>query len=94
MKKSKSETVFGYFNGLFLAVLCITMIYPLVHVTAASFSDPIQFITHRGPLIRSLGFTLDGYRLVFANPNIITGYRVTLFLVPVGTVINTTLFGR
>jgi putative aldouronate transport system permease protein len=64
------------------------MLYPLIHVTAASFSDPIKFMTHRGPLLKSLGFTLDAYKLVFDNPNISTGYRITLFVVPVGTAVN------
>ncbi|MDR2078139.1 MAG: carbohydrate ABC transporter permease [Treponema sp.] len=88
MRKTKGERIFGYCNGLFLTVLCITMLYPLIYVTAASFSDPIKFMTHRGPLLKSLGFTLDAYKLVFDNPNISTGYRVTLFVVPVGTALN------
>jgi putative aldouronate transport system permease protein len=88
MRKTKGERIFGYCNGLFLAVLCITMLYPLIYVTAASFSDPIKFMTHRGPLLKSLGFTLDAYKLVFDNPNIATGYGVTLFVVPVGTALN------
>jgi putative aldouronate transport system permease protein len=95
MRKTRGEIIFGCCNGLFLAILCTTMLYPLIHVTAASFSDPIKFMTHRGPLLKSLGFTLDAYKLVFDNPNISTGYRVTLFVVPVGTVVNMllTLFG-
>jgi putative aldouronate transport system permease protein len=88
MRKTKGERIFEYCNGLFLTILCLTMLYPLVYVTAASFSDPIKFMTHRGPLLKSLGFTLDAYKLVFDNPNISTGYRVTLFVVPVGTALN------
>ena len=88
MRKTRGEIIFGYCNGVFLALLCFTMVYPLIYVIAASFSDPILFITHRGPLFKSLGFTLDAYKNVLSNRNIASGYRVTLFVVPVGTVIN------
>jgi putative aldouronate transport system permease protein len=95
VKKSTGEKVFGWFNGAFLGVLCVTMMYPLVYVLAASFSDPIRFMLNKGPLLLPRGFTLDAYNLVFANPNIGTGYRVTLFVVPVGTAVNMllSLFG-
>jgi putative aldouronate transport system permease protein len=79
------------FNGLFMLIICVTMIYPFIYVIAASFSDPIRFLVNKGPLIRPLGFTLDAYKLVFDNPNISTSYRVTLFVVPVGTTVNVIL---
>jgi len=88
MRKTKSEIIFGYCNGIFLGILCLTMLYPILYVTVASFSDPIRFITHRGPLIAPLGFTLDAYNLVINNPNIASGYRITLLVVPVATSLN------
>ena len=42
-----------------------------------------------GFLIKPLGkWTLEGYKLTLSNPNVVTGYRNTLFYVVVGTAIN------
>ncbi len=39
-------------------------------------------------MLKPLGFSLDGYKLVLANPNISTGYKNTLLYVFWGTGIN------
>jgi len=57
-------------------------------VLFASFSEPLELMKHRGLLMKPLGFTVNGYILVFKNPNIINGYINTLFYVIVGTALN------
>ena len=91
MIRTNGEKVFSVFNTLFMVLLCLIMLYPLWYVVMASFSDPIQYLTHKGPLLIPKGFTLEAYKLVFSNPNIATGYQVTLFVVVVGTVVNLVL---
>jgi putative aldouronate transport system permease protein len=59
--------------------------YPILHVLAASFSDPIRLIRHQGALFWPLGFSLKGYETVFRNPNIVTGYMNTLIYVVSGS---------
>jgi len=71
-----------------MVLLVIVTLYPILYVVFASFSDPNLLAAHRGLLIKPLGFTLGGYSLVFANPNIPMGYLNTLFYVLVGTAIN------
>lgn len=72
-----------------LALLALACLYPLYYVIIASFSDPNQLVVHEGLLLLPLKpYTLDGYRLVFNNKLIISGYANTLFIVLVGVLIN------
>ena len=81
----KSLTVLNYAIITLAALLCL---YPMLHVLAASFSDPIRLIRHRGVLLWPDGYSLKGYLTVLNNPNILTGYGNTLFYVVVGTALN------
>ncbi|QUI24046.1 carbohydrate ABC transporter permease [Vallitalea pronyensis] len=84
-KKRFIDYAFDSFNYVFLTVLAITCLYPLVFVLFASVSEPTQLIQQQGVLLRPLGFTLEGYKLAFKNPNILIGYGNTLLYVIVGT---------
>ena len=42
---------------------------------------------HMGILLKPLGFTLAAYKQVFSNPNILTGYANTLFILIVGVIV-------
>ncbi|MBW7453060.1 carbohydrate ABC transporter permease [Paenibacillus sepulcri] len=71
-----------------LFILMIITLYPLLHVIFASFSNPNEIIAHRGAMWKPLGFSLEAYKLVFANPSIYIGYRNTLFIVVIGVSLN------
>ena len=81
----RSLTVLNYCIITIIALICL---YPLIHVLAASFSDPMRLMRHRGILLWPDGYSTKGYQTVFNNPNILTGYMNTLFYVIVGTAIN------
>ncbi len=87
-KKTVGERIFNCINITFLTILAIACLYPMLYVLFASFSDPIELMKHRGLMLRPLGFTIEGYKLVFKNPSITTGYLNTLFYVTAGTAIN------
>lgn len=79
------------FDVIVTAALCalvILTVYPLLYVTFASFSDSSALIAHTGFLYKPLGFSLDAYKSVFANPGIIKGYGNTLFILVAGVSIN------
>jgi putative aldouronate transport system permease protein len=80
--KARLLTVLNYLIITFVALLCL---YPMIHVLAASFSDPIRLIRHQGAIIWPLGYSLKGYETVFRNPNILTGYMNTLIYVVSGS---------
>lgn len=85
IKKSVGSRTFDVFNVIFLFFLMVIMIYPVVYVVLASVSESSRLLAFTGPLIKPLGFSLSAYKAVFSNPNILTGYGVTLFVVIVGT---------
>ncbi|SKA82974.1 carbohydrate ABC transporter membrane protein 2, CUT1 family [Caloramator quimbayensis] len=87
-KKSVSERTFDVVNIIFLSILVIICAYPLYYVLMCSLSDPYQLMKHKGILLKPLGFTLNGYKLVFQNPSIRTGFFNTLFYVIAGTFVN------
>ena len=89
IKKSLGEKIFDTCNYIFLAVLTLVCLYPMLHVLWASLSDPLSLMKHSGILPLPLQpMTLMGYKLTFQNPNILVGYKNTLFLVTVGTFMN------
>ncbi len=88
IKKSAGEMVFDSFNVVFLIFLMVLAIYPFLYVTFASFSDPASMAAHRGILLKPVGLSFASYKAVFDNPNIMQGYKNTIFYLTVGTSIN------
>ena len=71
----------------FAALVMIIIIYPLYFIVIASFSEPSAVSTGM-VWFRPRGFTLDGYRALFANESIWIGYRNTILYASVGTFIS------
>lgn len=88
VKSSIGEKIFQILNNVFMAFLVAVTVYPLLYVAFASVSQPMEMISHAGFLIKPLGFTLESYKEFFRDPNIITGYANTIFIVVVGTFFN------
>ncbi|EGG38537.1 MULTISPECIES: carbohydrate ABC transporter permease [Paenibacillus] len=86
--RSVSEILFDSANVILLCLLSIITLYPFLYVLFASISTPAEFVQHRGILLWPKGFSLDSYRMVFENPNIIRSYLNTIFYVVVGTTLN------
>ena len=87
-KRSAPSVVFDTGNAVFLAVLCVTMLYPLYYVFVASLSEGNMLMAHTGPLAVPLGFSGAAYRLVFNNPLVMRGFLNSIHLVVVGTTVN------
>ena len=88
IKISKSQKAFNVFNVIFMFFLMIIMIYPLYYVFMASFSDGAELIKHTGLLLRPLNFNLEAYKKAFSNGQILSGYKITFFILIVGCAIN------
>ena len=88
IKTPVGERIFYVADSLLMIFLCVVILIPLVHVVAGSFSDGMSYMSHQGLLILPLNPTLDAYRAVIANQNIWSGYRNTIFIVVVGTVLD------
>jgi len=88
IKTTPGEKIFNVFNVLVLTALALVILVPLLNVLFASFSDPVLVMKHEGLMLHPYGFTGAAYKAVAKDPNILTGYRNTLFVVVVGTSLN------
>ena len=87
VKKSAPVYRFQTFNYIFLAALVLLCLYPMWYCLMASISNPGAMMRHMGPLLLPKGFSLASYGKVFANPNIISGYKNTIFILVVGVIL-------
>jgi len=88
IRKSKGEHIFHGMNTLFMTAMIVITLYPFIYVVFSSVSDSRLLLAQTGILWAPLGFTLDAYTMVFKNPNIVSGYLNTLFIVGMGTILN------
>lgn len=76
-------------SDIILVAICLFIVflvaYPLYYVLIASVSNPYDVYAGKTFLLPS-GFTLDGYKAVFADSSIVTGYLNSIKYTVVGTV--------
>ena len=87
-KRSFGDRAFDIINTIFMLFVIVIMAYPLWYVLMASLSDSNYLAAHRGVLLWPLKFTTEAYKMVFTNPNIISGYSNTILIVVAGTLSN------
>ncbi len=85
--RSRSDRRFDLVNAIFLVVVCIIIGYPLWFVAVASISDPAA-VESGQVWLWPVDLTLDGYRRVFDEPAIWTGYRNTIVYTVIGVLIH------
>lgn len=90
IRESVGDQIFMFFVYLFLVVFLLIVLYPLVYIVSASFSDPLAVTAGRVWLF-PVDFSLRGYQVTFQNPQILTGYLNSLFYTVFGTLISVIL---
>jgi len=88
IKKSKGAAIFDTVNVILMTVISICMIYPMLYVVFASFSDPTAFTKHSGLLLSPAGFSLESYALAFKNPMLFRGYLNTIIIILVSVTLS------
>lgn len=87
IRESRGDRVFGIVNGLMLAAAFIAILYPLIFVVSASFSDP-RAVASGEMILFPKGVTLLGYRQIFQYSDIWVGYGNTVINTLLGTLLN------
>ena len=87
-RMSRGERSFNYLNVTVLALLAFVTIYPFMYVIFASFSDAASLMKHQGLLVFPLGFQTQAYKMVFANPILLTSFFNSTIYVVVGSAIS------
>jgi putative aldouronate transport system permease protein len=84
------DLVFDAVNGLFLLALSAVTAYPILYVLSASLSSP-GAVTRGAVWLWPVDFSLEGYRAVFSNGEVVTGYVNSLIYMVSGTAINVSI---
>ncbi len=83
---TRGDMAFDIVTYAILSAVVLLMVYPLYFVLIASVSDPM-YVNSGAFLLYPKGFTTLGYRRVFADQRIITGYMNTLLYASCGTLL-------
>lgn len=89
-KGPSDERWFDVIVYLIAAVIIMIVLYPLLFVVSASFSDPARVLSGEVWLLPK-GPTLEAYANILHNEQIWTGYRNSILYTVVGTLINITM---
>jgi putative aldouronate transport system permease protein len=84
MKRSWDDRLYDWICNILLILFIVIVAYPLWFVVMASVSDPI-YVNNGTFLLYPKGFTLDGYKLVFGDMKVWTGYLNTIIYAVFGT---------
>ena len=90
MKKISKEKIFDIINVFLLFIILIIILYPLIYVVSASFSDAQQVIAGNIRLL-PIDFTTESYQSVFKNENIFRSFINTVTVTIFGTLLNLVL---
>ena len=90
IRDSLGDRVFMFFVYLFLVVVLLIVLYPMIYIVSASFSNPLA-VTAGKVWLYPVDFSLRGYEVTFQNPQIVTGYLNSLFYTVAGTLISVVL---
>lgn len=84
---STGDKIFIILVYVLLSAVMIIVLYPLIYIISASFSDP-QAVVSGKVVLWPVDVTLRGYKAVFKNPKILTGFLNSFIYMGVGTVVN------
>lgn len=88
VKDSIGEKIFKFCNIIIMIIMIVVTFYPFYYCLICSFSDSLSLIGERGIMLLPKGWNTSTYLAVLNNPNIKTGYGITIFVVVVGTIVN------
>ena len=87
ISKSNNDKVFSFFCYAIVAVLTLIVLYPIIYILSASFSNSDMVVQGKVWLL-PVEFTLEAYKIVFNRSEIWIGYRNTIYYTLLGTLIN------
>lgn len=90
IKESWGDKLFLFGVYLFLVIILVVVLYPLVYIVSSSFSSPRAVVSGSVWLL-PVEPSLAGYKAIFNNPQILTGYANSIFYTFFGVVINVSL---
>lgn len=89
-QQSWGDRLFSIVNYMFLAIMALLVLYPLIYIVSASFSSSNAVISGR-VWLWPVEPNLEGYKAIFKNSMITTGFMNSIIYTVAGTSINVIL---
>ncbi|MBW7456432.1 carbohydrate ABC transporter permease [Paenibacillus sepulcri] len=89
-QQSWGDRLFSIVNYVFLAFMALLVLYPLIYIVSASFSSSNAVISGR-VWLWPVEPNLEGYKAIFKNSMITTGFTNSIIYTVAGTSINVIL---
>ncbi len=86
-RTTAADRAFTTVITLLVLLFCLIVLYPLIWIVSASFSDPFSFMTGK-VILWPVNPTLRMYRMVFQYPMIWKSYLNTILYTTTGTLIS------
>ncbi|GGG05568.1 sugar ABC transporter permease [Paenibacillus albidus] len=86
-KESFSDKLFTILNTVFMSALFLVVLYPIVYIISASFSDS-QAVVSGEVWLWPVRPSLEGYKAVFEYGQVWVGFRNSILYTVTGTLIN------
>lgn len=83
----KEDRIFHLVTTILITIILLVVLYPLIYIVSSSFSSPAAVSAGKVVLF-PVDFSLEGYKAVFKNQDILSGYGNSIFYTIVGTLIN------
>jgi multiple sugar transport system permease protein/putative aldouronate transport system permease protein len=90
IRLSRGDRIYYTVIHVILALLLIIVLYPLIFVVSSSFSSPNAVVSGQ-VFLWPVEPSVEGYRAVFENGDVLTGYGNTIVYTLLGTLINVAL---
>ena len=87
MKRTTGDKIFIGFDVTVITLLCVICLYPFLYSIFVSLSAPSELARVSGFVYKPAGFSLDAYKSVLNNYQILNGYKNTLFIVVTGVIL-------
>lgn len=87
MKKNRSDILFYVITGVIITLFFLIVLYPILFVVAASFSSG-DAVSGGRVFLWPVDFSLDGYKTVFNNRDVLIGFKNSIIIMAAGTAIN------
>ena len=68
MERTVGDKIFVSIIYVLMGLMALICLYPMWHVVMASFSDPIGLMRHSGVILKPIGHSVEGYKVVLQNP--------------------------
>lgn len=87
IRETGFDLAFTIVNNTLLVLFFIAVLYPMIYVVSASFSDPIA-VSSGKVVLWPVNFTVKAYVKIFEYSRIWSGYMNSIFYAVVGTLVN------